>query len=184
VLIKDETKILKALTKAASGIEKYQKIMDLIHQVDVSKDQEFQKMFNGFYRVRQRTPQFYETFYSFMERNKENPPSFEKTITYIYEELDRFEASFSSKLVATLNPAMPIWDSVVLKNFGFKQPAYYKKNRVKEAINIYTELINKYNTILNQDEGQFIIKEFNKVYPDSKITDIKKVDFVYWQIRE
>ncbi|MCH6269363.1 hypothetical protein [Neobacillus citreus] len=163
MLIKDETKIIEALTKAAPGIEKYQKIMDLVHQVDVSRDQEFQKIFNGFYRVRQRTPLFYETFFSFMERNKENPPSFEDTITYIYEQQDRFEASFSSKLVATLNPSMPIWDSVVLKNFGFKQPAYYKKNRMKEAIGIYTELINKYDTILKHDEGQMIIKLFDKV---------------------
>jgi hypothetical protein len=67
-----------------------------------------------------------------MERNKENPPSFEKTITYIYEELDRFEASFSSKLVATLNPAMPIWDSVVLKNFGFKSLLIIRKIELKK----------------------------------------------------
>ena len=34
------------------GLEKYKKIMLMVQKVDVSQDREFQKVFNGFYRVR------------------------------------------------------------------------------------------------------------------------------------
>ena len=46
----DELKIKNALVKAKLGLEKYQKIMSMVDNVDVSHSVEFQKSFNGFYR--------------------------------------------------------------------------------------------------------------------------------------
>lgn len=119
-----------------------------------------------------------------MEKNKVNSPSFEETIRYIHKELGRFEASFSSKLVATINPSLPIWDSIVLKNSGKKPPAYNKKNRMEEIILLYDAIKNEYEKILEEEKGKKIIELFDNEYPNSGITDIKKVDFVFWQIRD
>jgi hypothetical protein len=180
----DELKIQNAIVKAKPGLEKYQKIMSMVTNVNVSQNVEYQKSFNGFYRVRQRQPIFYNKFYYFMEKNKNDTPSFEKTLRYIYEELGRVEASFSSKLVATINPDLPIWDTVVLKNLEKKPPAYYRKNRLEETILLYEDIKNEYKRLLSEDTGKQIIQLFDQEYPNSGITNIKKVDFVFWQTRE
>jgi hypothetical protein len=180
----DQLVIKHALKKAEPGIKKYLNIMNLINKVNVSQSEEFQKAFNGFYRMRQRPPIYYEKFYFFMAENKENSPSFEKTLRFIHEELGRVEASFSSKLVATINPDLPIWDTVVLKNLDLKAPAYYRKHRIAETISLYEEIKGWYKNYLETEEGKLLIELFDGQYPNIGITNIKKVDFVLWQIRE
>jgi hypothetical protein len=174
----DQLIIKDAIEKARPGLEKYLKIMGMVNKVDVSQNADFQKAFNGFYRVRQRSQNFYDKFYYFMEENKESSPSFEKTLKYIHCELGRVEASFSSKLAATINPALPIWDTVVLKNLELKAPGSYRKNRITEIISLYDEITGWYKTYLEDEEGKMIIALFDKAYPNTEITDIKKVDFV------
>ncbi|WP_326512180.1 hypothetical protein [Clostridium intestinale] len=180
----DAIKINEAMKKVKPGLEKYLNIMNIVNEVDVSKDENFQKAFNGFYRIRQRSSIFYEKYYSFMESYKSRDISFDKTLLYFYSELGRVEASFSSKLVATINPNLPIWDSVVLKNLNLSQPHYYSKNRIQEIINLYDKINQWYQKFILTDEGKEIISIFDKNYPDTPITEVKKIDFVLWQIRE
>jgi hypothetical protein len=180
----DDVKITEALKKAKPGLEKYLKIMSLVNMEDVTNDKEFQRAFNGFYRVRQRPQVFYDTFYSFMEENKGSAPSFEKTLKYFEKELKRIEPSFSSKLVATINPNLLIWDSVVLDNLQLKPPAYYRKDRIEESIKLYERIVDWYKDYLKDEEGQKMIELFDEEYPNTGITDIKKIDFVIWQIRD
>ncbi|MDY0209336.1 MAG: hypothetical protein RBR48_04065, partial [Bacilli bacterium] len=49
------------------GAIKYRKIMSIVNTTDVSKNEDFQKLFNGFYRVRQRNEEWYKEFYSLFE---------------------------------------------------------------------------------------------------------------------
>ena len=44
--------------KIQIGIEKYNRIMKRVHETDVSVDADFQRVFNGFYRMRQRPESF------------------------------------------------------------------------------------------------------------------------------
>lgn len=180
----DVIKINESMNKIKPGLEKYLNIMDIVNKVDVSKDESFQRAFNGFYRIRQRNSDFYEKYYLFMESNKNKDISFEKTLLYFYNELGRIEASFSSKLVATINPNLPIWDSMVLKNLNLTQPHYYSKNRIQEIINLYDKIHQWYKTFVLTDEGKNIISVFDENYPNTHISDVKKIDFVLWQIRE
>lgn len=90
------------------GLRKYQAIMTNFNAVDVSSDAEFQRKFNGFYKVRQRNQSFYNTYYSLMERSKGQPIGFRDILEQLYNDLGRLEPSFSSKLIATINPDMPI----------------------------------------------------------------------------
>ena len=53
------------------GLGQYRVIMQKIHVVDVSADQDFQKRFNHFYRMRQRKPEFYKAFYTKLQTSKE-----------------------------------------------------------------------------------------------------------------
>jgi CRISPR/Cas system CSM-associated protein Csm2 small subunit len=176
--------VRKAIPKIKPGLLKYLHIRSRINKVDVSNDEDFQRAYNGFYRMRQRPPIYYEKYYSYMEENKSSGITFEKTLNYLFEELGRVEPSFSSKLVATIDPSLPIWDSVVLNNFKLKPPAYYRKNRVSECINLYNVLVKEYKELMETEEANSTIKIFDNVYPNTGLTDLKKVDFVLWQVRD
>ena len=168
------------LDKVETGIDKYNWIMKRIHEVDVSTDAEFQKHYNGFYRMRQRPTNFYKSYYIYLEQNKYNQElTFEDIVTYLYQETGSVHASFSSKLLATVNPNMPIWDKFVLQNLGLRTPYYYEKNRLQKTVQLYQRICDWYNS----GEALEKLNEFNRLFPDVDISDVKKVDFILWATR-
>lgn len=177
-----------ALKKNIKNIEpslrKYIKIMDLIYKVDVSKNAAFQKLYNGYYRVRQRKPEFYSKYYSFMESNKDKGVSFRDTVLHLYREFGWIEASFSSKLVATINPDMPIWDSVILGHLHLHKPQYTSRDRINKTIDIYGRICDWYQEFLHSSDGMHMIKTFDRAYPHTGISPVKKIDFILWQTRK
>lgn len=181
----DKAKVEKSLGKLESGLNKYLLIMKDFHNIDVSKDLDFQKKYNGFYRMRQRKVDFYEDYFAYMQENKRNVSlTYQDVLTHFYEKFNRIEASFSSKLLATINPNMPIWDSVVMCNLGLKKPSYSCKDKLAETINIYTQIKSWYEDFLASDEAREWIRLFDEKYNGIEITDIKKIDVILWQIRE
>jgi hypothetical protein len=183
----DERQIREILQKAKTqeGIQKYLRIMDMFPRVDVSSDEDFQRLYNGFYRMKQRTTVFYKEYFSFLESCKNKPVTFENALKHLYERVNRVEPSFSSKLVHTINPDMPIWDQHVLKHFSLKAP-YYMKDRSEQigrGIIVYKELASRYQLLLQSPEGPKMVGIFDELYPKSPITKIKKIDFVLWQRR-
>ncbi len=117
-------KIIEAIDRARKGIAQYLEIMELFSNTDVSIDKDFQRRFNGFYRIRQRPPEWYEQYYAYMQSQKGQNPTFSCVIRHLYSVLGRYEPSFSSKLVATIDVNSPVWDSVVLRYAGIKTPLY------------------------------------------------------------
>lgn len=174
VLKKDELK---------KGLEKYLYIMGKIHETDVSNDQEFQKKFNGFYRIRQRKPEFYEAYYRFMEMKKKTGTSFEDSLHYIYESCGRYETSFCSKLVATIHPERPVWDTFVLENIGLKAPYSGAKDKMRKIVTTYESLVKWYENFLNTEDARTMITLFDERFPNTTITNLKKIDLILWQMR-
>lgn len=90
-----------------------------IVEVDVSTDTAFQKKFTSFYRVG-RDDRWRREFYCLFEECKTvEALSFQYILQEMFNRTGRIEASFSSKLLATLNPQMPILDSI--GSFHLKQ---------------------------------------------------------------
>ena len=168
------------LDRVEIGIEKYNWIMKRVHETDVSSDVEFQRTFNGFYRMRQRPTSSYASYYTYLEKNKNNQDlSFEDTVTYLYQETGSIHASFSSKLLATVNPNMPIWDKFVLQNLGLRTPYSYEKDRLQKTIQLDQKICDWYKT----DEAIKKLAGFNQQFPGVNITDVKKIDFILWSTR-
>lgn len=175
--------LLKLLIEMGPSVDKYCAIMDHVHQTNVARDSIFQRNYNGYYRVRQRTPEFYSAYYGFMELRKGSEVTFEETLWHLHEQLGRVEASFSSKLVATLNPERPIWDEYVLKNLGLKRPSFSCRDRLEQTVKLYDAIGQWYAEFLETGQAREIIELFDSVYPGRPITDLKKVDFVLWRTR-
>lgn len=168
-----------------NGLKKYVDIMEYLHKTDVSTDREFQKMYNHFYRMRQRKPEFYQTYFDYMEKMKGNADTltFEDVFYYIKNKTNRCEASFSSKLLATLNPDKPVWDMYVLENLGIKKIQSSSKNREQKIIEAYQQINQWYHDFLGTEETGFILQIFDEMFPNVKITATKKVDLFLWQHR-
>lgn len=179
----DISKIKQSLENIDSGLKKYIDIMNSLSNTNVSFDKGFQKKFNSFYRIRQRKPDFYDCYYDLLESSKGKAITFEEVILHMYNQLGRVEASFSSKLVATLNPDKPVWDMYVLQNLGLKAPYQADKNRLSKIIKLYDDMCDWYTEYLLREETIEVLKMFDKMYPDAHISNVKKIDLILWQMR-
>ena len=182
-LMKSKREIQIVIRKAGPGILKYSEIMRLYKKVNVSKSLEFQRKFNHFYRISHRPPAWYETYYAYMQKTKHKRIKFSNVLFYLKKRLGSFEASFSSKLLATRFPSRPIWDQHVLRNLGIQAPNRNVKNRAEKIVCTYKKIENWYRDKILSREGKMIINIYNEEYPDFPISDVKKIDFFLWQNR-
>src|SRR6266446_3227988 len=103
----NETQITEAINKAKRRIGQYLEIMRLFPKTDVSQNRYFQTRYNAFYRVRQRPPKWYQEYYKYMEEMKGHEVTFSTILRHLERKLGRYEPSFSSKLLATLDTSFP-----------------------------------------------------------------------------
>jgi hypothetical protein len=117
-----------------------------------------------------------------MERQKGCNMTFSDVFRYLQRQLGRYEPSFSSKLLATHNPNMPIWDKQVLRSLDMTAPNYYSKSKYDEAENTYNNICDWYSKKKESSIGRYIIQKFDEIIPENNLTDIKKIDFVLWNL--
>lgn len=169
------------------GLEKYRYIMTALHEVDVRTDAEFQKTFRDFYQMRRfYSDDFAKHYFVLMQQLKDTGPnmSFDMALERVKHIQGTYEMSFSSKLAHTINPLLPIWDSVVTKgHFGIRAPYAGAKDKEKACCRKYAEFEDAFYDYMATDDGIQIIHAFDEAFPDSGISDVKKIDFVLWQDR-
>ncbi len=172
-----------AIPKVKDGLDKYYNIQNNFNNINIEQDRNFQTKFNGFYKVR-RNYEWRKIYYEIFEssRNFQNI-DFEIILKSIYKKTNRIEASFTSKLIATINPNLPVLDKFVLENAGLTLPYQGANDRINIIINIYTELINKFYTFRKTENGKYLVSKFKEKYPNYKITETKMIDLVLWQTR-
>jgi hypothetical protein len=176
--------VISSMLKKYFGVDKYSFIIKELSKKDISKDSNYQRVFNAFYVVR-RNIKWRKIYYEYFESKKNNKQlTFEMVIRYLYEKTGQVEPSFSSKLLSTINTNMPIWDVYVLKNLGLKMKLGKPKDKIEQATRLYQEIHETYMRLVNSAWGKSVIAKFNEVLPDARwISDIKKIDFFIWQMR-
>lgn len=179
----DVEKVFQERLAASMGLDKYRYIMQQVHKTNVSVDENFQRTFNHFYRVR-RDESWRKIYYEYFENMKFTIPSFEKIITHIYEKTGNIEPSFSSKMLATIMPEKPIWDRYVLQNLNLELNGATKQERLANAIMLYSYIEKWYADFLQTNKALECANVFDNMLPDYKwLSGIKKIDFVLWSIR-
>lgn len=172
-----------SMDKVAIGLQKYCNIMSTLNRTDVSLDRDFQRRFNGFYRIRQRSALFYTSFFQFLELHKQDAAlTFEAVIRYLFETTGSVCPSFASKLVATVRPELPVWDRYVLTNLGLKAPGYYltPSTRIQRCVDLYAKICAWYETPAAQEK----LELFESIFPNCPISNVKKIDLILWQTRD
>lgn len=174
-----------ALPRVATGLIQYQNIQALATGLTFfGTAPVFQRQFNHFYRVR-RAPAWRDAFYALMTVAKGTPLTFRQVVEQLHGSTRRYEASFASKLYATLHPTSPVIDSVVLSYLGLRLPAFTVAHpqRIARIVQIHVDLAKDFANFLATPSGVYLVAAFNAKYPGSGITDEKKVDLVLWQTR-
>ncbi len=176
--------IQTAIAKAQKGVAQYAALMDLFWKVDVSVDASFQRQYNAFYRVQRRQESWYRNYYALMQKLKGTRPVFPDVLDAIHGTSGRYEPSFASKLVATIDPSKPVWDVHVLGNTCHSAPSYTNKAKVSLAKAAYASIEGWYIAFLQSSEGKLCVSEFDRLVPSHRgFTALKKVDFILWQTR-
>jgi len=166
------------------GFETYRFIMDRFEVADVSKDDEFQRKFTFFYRVR-RARGWLDSFYAVFQSLRNVPGlRFEKVLEELSAISDgRLEISFASKLLATIRPEMPIWDKFVRINLGLPElpDKGGAEDRFDAAVSLYGKLVEETEGLLRREDVRREISEFDKIFPAyACFTSMKKLDFLLW----
>lgn len=173
-----------ALPRVENGLKQYISLQDDLRNFDVSKNRDYQRRFNHFYRVRRGT-EWQSYFYKLLQDKKNTETGFAEILNAIYEKTDRYESSFASKLVATIDPNKPVIDKFVLANVGLALPYAAAKNRQERILLTYENLTVQFEIFLNNSEnGRYLVNRFREQFPKYSVTEIKMVDFVLWQTRE
>ena len=181
--LNDPERTIEKRIVSALGLSDYQYIMTKAKETDIATDRDFQRVFNRFYIVR-RNEEWRSVFYEFFEDTKTNDRTFGDALTYLYDQTGNVEPSFTSKMLATLHPEMPIWDRYVIANLGFELAGKTKVEQIANATSIYQQIQAWYDGFLITDEARKCIEVFNRWFPSFQwLTPIKKVDFFLWSIR-
>ena len=176
------------------GIEQYSALQRDFHNTpDVTNAPNFQRTFRAFYQVR-RDATWQRAFFEFMQQHRMAPPSFQKTLMALAAQAQRCEASFASKLAATLNPDLPVLDSLVLgvmrTHLGRRGSGHGKwtllrtgtlESRLERAIIVYNDLIDTVADILSTPGVRGLIGLFDKSNERYALTDTKKLDLMLWR---
>lgn len=188
VVIKiDSQEFIENMFATALKIDDYLAIVEAVQQTGFIADKDFQKKFNAFFRIRQRSNVWYEEYYKLLREQVKAKRPFECILKALYNVNGKIEVSFSSKLIAAVDPTRPIWDSNVLGKLGCAQEwdDVAKKTpaeRIERAVQIYNCMDKAYDKFIASEEGRACIGKFDRILPryKDKLSNVKKVDYILW----
>lgn len=160
------------------------KYVDLIMKFQKGQiDKAFKNEFKVYYKIIYKNELWCEKYFYLMQTQERD---FEKILRSLYEVDKQISVSFASKLVATVDTNMPIWDKNVMSRLG-KDVAWKdaeKKSadeRIRIAVRIYEDMQKEYNEYLKSDDGKAFIAQFDATFEEFKdISDVKKLDLMLW----
>lgn len=176
--------LLEALERRRSDLDRYARTIGELHLTNVASDESYQRLFNGLYGVRRNKPWRSAYYNIFENRKRDTEISFRSVLLSIFEETGRVEASFASKLVATIDPTRAIYDSVVRTNLDLPTRIGKNLGRFEDLERDYNEIQRILSNEVKAPVFRFVRQCFHQKFPDLiHFTDIKILDLLIWQIR-
>lgn len=171
------------------GLLNYKEIMSLFKcSENIDKDEVLQRRYKSFYKMNtaRKDAQFYKIYFRVLKKAKEGDSiDLLSVLSHLKRISNKNEISFASKLLATIDPKLPIWDSRVRNHVNemsdLKLKASYRT--IEECVQAYNSLLSWYRDFMKTDRAKKMIAEFDSHFPNQKITSIKKVDFIFWQTK-
>lgn len=154
---------------------------DIMQMADVPQDPKFQRKYDAFYRVRRNETWRSEYFRLMADCKERSAPSFGEILLRLQQSTGQIEASFASKMLATLDADMPIWDSNVLKVLKLKLTGNTPELKISNAVVLYDRICRWYKSFLQTEDAKTWLQAFDRDFPDFKaMSSTKKIDFILW----
>lgn len=151
---------------------------------DVSSDQEYRKKFSGYYKMRFVSQEYRDAFFALFEKMKRVPdPTFRSVAYLLYEVDQKHEFSFISKMLHTLNPHKPIFDSQVCEVLRLRH--YYQSSfeaKVQQDEKALACISDAYADMKASEEINGMLAHIDRYTPGYQMTDEKKMDFILWAL--
>lgn len=178
------SRLMQEATVRCCGLDVYKSIMTSARTSgDLSQDVAFQRSFTYFYRVRRPIEWLYHYYHLFQTMRSKPDVQFADIISAIAAFSDnRVEISFASKMLATINPDLPIWDRYVRDSLGLPDvPPSRSPKRLEQAAASYALLTERMNALLASESVKNEIAEFDRAFPKyADFTPMKKLDYLIW----
>lgn len=179
-IVLDSNSILTSQLARSFGLEKYSRIMSLWNS---DRFDDFVKEFTRYYQLR-RNKEWRIHFFKLFIEARDNSYSFDRILTRLYEMTHRVEASFSSKMLATIDASMPIMDRHVLHYFDLNLGGESPEEKLSNAVNVYNQIVGLYREYLKTEEAEKTIESFDRMIPEyTWINPTKKIDYLIWSKR-
>lgn len=195
------------ILKIETGLLYYKYIMDgpgVFRRQPDPKDKDFREVFTSFYLSSLgllKNPNLNDAFFNAMEVCQNRSMSFlhpwdvvKILNNHLGPAVKPFQFSFATKIIHTLDPNLPIYDSKIRdylrKNEG--QKFLFDRRKDKTSNNLAEATIGKdwetlkkwYENFLKTNEAKEWIKWFDNQFSGSRkprwISPVKKIDFIIW----
>lgn len=149
----------------------------------------FQFVFRSYYRLDNAglTEEFKREYFKLLEENRDKEIfDYEYALKRLYKIKNRkgqesFQFSFVTKLFNTIDNHMPIYDSEVVNVFGFSK--YMQRSfdvKIENYLNQLEAIKNVYHKIIDEGLLENTINRFNQKFIENNISEMKKLDFIFW----
>ena len=171
----------EAMAKLKTLEKDIRRYFEVMRMAETPENPEFRKKFNAFYRVR-RDEAWRSEFYQLMEDfRKKDDPYFGEVLLRLHQRTGQIEPSFASKMLATLNADMPIWDSNILRVLHLKLTGTTPELKLSNAVVLYDKIRRWYQDFLQTETARGILQRFDREFPEfTDMSPTKKIDFVLW----
>ena len=170
------------------GLEKYQLIMNEYKKsIEISSSDDFQKSYRNFYGMNRAgmSSACNKTYFRLLDKAANSEEiDFKYVLQRLYAESGKKYFSFTTKLLATANPNLPVWDKKVRKYLNFQFSLKFKDSfkDIESCEQEYHRYCAWFKNFLKSDDATKLINEFDKKIPNVKITKMKKIDLMFWQM--
>ena len=181
-ILHHQTAIIEKITPKM--LDTYYWLQDNLRSRNVSVDAEYQRKFSGYYKMRFVSPQYRNCFFSLFETIKNDTKiSFKDIAMQLFQVEGKREFSFISKMLHTIDPKRPIYDSQVDQALHIHRT--YQSDiafKIYQDEKILNQISMTYRCLEISAEMADPFIAFDQIIPNRSMTIEKKIDFLLWAL--
>jgi hypothetical protein len=169
------------------SVEKVLSLMEVRTNPTLATDPDYQRTFNGYYKMGRKKDAFYRHFFSMLRESAyaPSPPSLKTTLQNLYANTGERHLSFGTKMLATIADDAVIFDRNVADHFGVPSTPLPRRDWLSEALRRYEEIRRGIQAFTQTPEWQEMRALFDHKFPKAAhLSEIRKADLIIWAAYE
>jgi len=177
-------------------IKKYLTIQQQFERLNgvIANNRDFHEQYNSLYDVKfyqesDLEKRYLDIYFNLLSNERlqaiitqfKNLHRFKKIFTFVLNQIenivDRYEFSYATKLIHTINPIFPIYDEYVKLALNLDEISHLRKKK-DVSWRQYNEILEIYNKLLLNMDFKNLLNRFEVNRDLLGVSDFKKVDFI------